>query len=108
MDKPPELLAELRQAAQTGGWQGYWRKELALAAAGRLELNTNERAKHCIYVGDYEQAFRWMEESFAERGDVPVLMKTLPSYDPLRDDPRFAELLQRAGLSSPANSTLKR
>lgn len=108
LNKPPELLAELRQAAQTTGWQGYWRKELALAAAGRLELNTNERAKHCIYVGDYEQAFRWMEESFAERGDVPVLMKTLPSYDPLRDDPRFAELLQRAGLSLPANSTLKR
>jgi len=94
---PPEILADLQQARATGGWRAYWQKELDLAAAGKLNLNTNELAKHCLYLGNKEQALRWMEKSFAERGDVPVLIKTLPSYDSLRADARFAKLLQRAG-----------
>jgi DNA-binding winged helix-turn-helix (wHTH) protein/TolB-like protein/cytochrome c-type biogenesis protein CcmH/NrfG len=94
---PPEVLTELQQARATGGWRAYWQKELELAAVGKLNLNSNERAKHCLYLGDKQQALQWIEMSFAERGDVPVVMKTLPSYDSLRGDAHFAELLQRAG-----------
>lgn len=94
---PPELILDLEQARARGGWRAYWQRELDLAAAGHLDLNSNERAKHCLYLGDTEKALQWMETSFAERGDVPLLMKTLPSYDPLRGDARFTSLLQRAG-----------
>lgn len=97
LNTPPEIIAALQQAHTAGGWRAHWQKELDLVAAGKFTLNSNELAKHCLYLGDKEQALHWMEKSFAERGDVPVLMKTLPSYDLLHGDERFNKLLQRAG-----------
>ena len=100
LNTPSEVITALKQAHASGGWRAQWQKELDLVAAGKFSLNSNELAKHCLYLGDKEQALRWMEKSFSERGDVPVLMKTLPSYDSLRGDERFNKLLQRAGHTS--------
>jgi tetratricopeptide (TPR) repeat protein len=52
-----------------------------------------------IGVGDKEQAFAWLEKSFAERSHALVALKVDPVYDPLRTDPRFQNFLQRVGLA---------
>ncbi len=52
-----------------------------------------------IALGDKEQAFVWLETGFQERaGDIPWC-KIEPKMDPLRSDPRFADLMQRVGLN---------
>ncbi|HEY1469176.1 MAG TPA: tetratricopeptide repeat protein [Candidatus Acidoferrum sp.] len=50
-------------------------------------------------LGDKEQAFAWMERCAEERSNILQFLKVHPFFDPLRDDPRFAEFLRRANLS---------
>jgi eukaryotic-like serine/threonine-protein kinase len=52
-----------------------------------------------VALGDKKQAFFWLEKAFAESdgGNLSGL-KTAPGFDPLRSDPRFTELLRKAGL----------
>ena len=50
-------------------------------------------------LGMREQAFAVLEQAFATRDLQIVLLKTASEYDPLRDDPRFNDLLRRINLS---------
>jgi TolB-like protein/DNA-binding winged helix-turn-helix (wHTH) protein/Tfp pilus assembly protein PilF len=57
------------------------------------------RAK--IYAGleDKDEAFEWLEKAYEDRSIVSVgYIKTNPMFDPLRSDPRFADLLRRTNL----------
>jgi serine/threonine-protein kinase len=60
-----------------------------------------------IYVGlgDRERAFEWLYRG-AERmpANIPT-WKVAEIWDPLRSDPRFAELLKRAGLDEPKTAS---
>ena len=53
-----------------------------------------------VYIGleDTDRAFEWLEKAFADRSMRPDFMPYDPIYDGLRADPRFADLLRRAGL----------
>ncbi len=48
-----------------------------------------------IGLGQKEQALTWLERAYEERSWSLSLLKVHPVYDPLRDDPRFPELLAR-------------
>ena len=54
-----------------------------------------------IYVGfsHKEQAFEWLEKSYLERDEEMCMLKMDPMVDPLRDDPRFTDLLRRVGFN---------
>lgn len=49
-------------------------------------------------LGDNEQAFAWLERGYQEHSAILGLLKVHPYFDPLRDDPRFADLVHRVGL----------
>ena len=51
-----------------------------------------------IGLGDKDQAFAWLEKDFAEHSYHPANYKVDPMLDPLRPDPRFADLVRRVGL----------
>ena len=54
-----------------------------------------------IYSGlrEKEKAFAWLEKAFEDRSIVSVgYIKTNPMFDPLRSDPRYADLLRRTNL----------
>ena len=112
----PEAVAEFKKAVD-----GSHRVQLAvsslahvLALAGnraeaeRLLAELQERSKSeyvssyliaQIYValGEKESAFKLLEKAYAERSIDLVLAKVDPRLDPLRYDPRFAELLKEVG-----------
>jgi serine/threonine-protein kinase len=52
-----------------------------------------------IGVGDATTALSWLETAYAEHSQALTYLKIDPVYDPLRSDPRFADLLRRVGLS---------
>ena len=49
-------------------------------------------------AGDKDQAFAWLEKGFNEKSDTVQYLKISHMVDPLRSDPRYAELLKRMGL----------
>ena len=50
------------------------------------------------WLGDKDKAFHLLDEAYAERDARMICIRTEPSLDPLRDDPRFNDLLRRIGL----------
>ncbi|HSB09455.1 MAG TPA: winged helix-turn-helix domain-containing protein [Blastocatellia bacterium] len=49
-------------------------------------------------LGEKERAFEWLEREFDDRSGGFTHIKVDPRFDPLRSDPRFGDLLVRAGL----------
>ncbi len=49
-------------------------------------------------LGEKDQAFAWLERAYEERCPTLEFLKVEPSLDPLRSDPRFADLLRRMNL----------
>ncbi|PYV44329.1 MAG: hypothetical protein DMG06_06885 [Acidobacteria bacterium] len=52
-----------------------------------------------VYSGlnNLDEAFRWLERAFAERECSLVYLNVYPTYDNLRQDPRFHALIDRIG-----------
>ena len=88
----------------------------ALAVLGHREealrcLQTMEDMAKCRYVpstdfatihaglGDHEAAFEFLERAFSEKCLFLNWLHVWPPYISLRSDPRFANMLQRLGLS---------
>jgi TolB-like protein/Tfp pilus assembly protein PilF len=51
-----------------------------------------------VGLGEKDEAFAWLEKSYEEHTSFATFLKPSPFFDPLRSDPRFAELLRRLGL----------
>ena len=49
-------------------------------------------------LGDNEQAFYWLEQAYKEQSNILQFLKSHPYFDPIRSDPRFADLVRRVGL----------
>jgi len=62
-----------------------------------------------IYTGlnQKDDAFRWLDKAYDERCEYLVYLGTEPLADPLRDDPRFSQLLSRLGLSPATHAELR-
>ncbi|MGH9734204.1 MAG: TPR end-of-group domain-containing protein [Candidatus Acidiferrales bacterium] len=49
-------------------------------------------------IGDNNQALAWLEKACQEQSNMLQFVKVHPFFDPIRGDPRFADLLHRVGL----------
>jgi Tfp pilus assembly protein PilF len=74
------LLQELKQRQQ----KGY------IPAAAFLNAY--------LGIDDKEQAFVWLERGYQEQSMIMQYLRVHPYFDPIRKDPRFADLLHRVGL----------
>jgi|GEM_PF-2550401 len=52
-------------------------------------------------LGDRDAAFEWLNRAYNERDIQTVYVNTNPLYDSLRADSRFAQFVQRLGLTPP-------
>ena len=81
------------------------RDSAAREILGPLEQSAREQPTLAFFValvhtarGDRDQAIQWLERSIEARAGSVRYLKVEPRLDPLRSDPRFGALLQRAGL----------
>jgi hypothetical protein len=86
----------MQRGSAEGGWEGSLRAwlESATSAGGFSPVLI---AGACTMIGETDEAFAWLERGYRERDPGMVHMKTQPTFDPLRSDPRFDALLRRIG-----------
>jgi serine/threonine protein kinase/tetratricopeptide (TPR) repeat protein len=51
-----------------------------------------------VLVGDKDKAFEYLEKSYAARNIELMLDIRYPSFDPIRSDPRYKDLMKRVGI----------
>ncbi|MBK9163429.1 MAG: winged helix-turn-helix domain-containing protein [Acidobacteria bacterium] len=61
-------------------------------------LNGYQKAMAAVLAGDHDGTFMWLEVALAGRDRWFVNLPMDPIWDPIRSDPRYAELLRRGGL----------
>ena len=57
-----------------------------------------------IGIGDKDKALAWLEKAVDEHSSAVLGLKVDPTYDTLRSDPRFQDLLRRVGLADSATT----
>jgi Flp pilus assembly protein TadD len=62
-----------------------------------------------VYIGlnDKKAAMKWMEESFKQRQAALIVLGIEPSYDFLRDEPRFQKMLEELKLTDGRSGQFK-
>jgi eukaryotic-like serine/threonine-protein kinase len=88
----PEALAILHDLLETSSRQYVSAYSIALVYAG---------------LGDKDEAFRWLDKAYAERSVRLINIAVHPRFAGLRNDPRFAALVQRIGLPLTAAAKAK-
>jgi TolB-like protein len=94
-----ETVAAFRRAYSASGWSGYCRQQLSRLqkASKKRYISPKYFVLTYLQLGEKDRAFEWLEKSYQERGEVLLYLKVDPRFDPLRPDPRFADLLRRVG-----------
>jgi serine/threonine-protein kinase len=49
-------------------------------------------------LGEHAEAFEWLERAYQERNGWMAFLQVEPRFDPLREEPRFQDLLRRMNL----------
>ncbi len=100
----PELIPGLGYAYAAAGRADEARRVLARLEAHRKGQFVSPAGIAMIHValGEHDRAFEWLDRAFAERDSALVWLRGNPRLDPIRDDPRFADLARRVGLTEQA------
>ncbi len=89
-------------ACKRSGVKGTWEKILELTTTDLAKgerVYADDMAEIYARTGDHDKAFEWLEKVF-DNGEIGgIELKVDPAWDNLRDDPRFAVMLKRAGFS---------
>jgi TolB-like protein/Tfp pilus assembly protein PilF len=93
-DQPPEDVEALGRAYTEAGPNGFW-TWLLEQFEGHYEKSIGWTARFHAQLGNKDQALAWLEKGYEKHDGQMNLLKVDPSLDPLRDDPRFQDLLRR-------------
>ena len=93
-EKPGDVAA-LRRAYNVGGIRGAWRWDLERLERLPPEENASLAiARHYASLGEKDEALDWLEKGYEEHAPGMAMIKVDPSYDSLRSNPRFQDLLR--------------
>jgi TolB-like protein/DNA-binding SARP family transcriptional activator len=110
-----EAIASLRRATELSGGRDAAHLAYAHAIAGELTAATaiiqdlTDPAKRLFAqpvgiamaytgLGDFDAAFRWLEQGFERRAPLMHAIKVTPAFEPLHADPRWGRLLRHMNL----------
>ena len=95
-----EFASALEEGFRSGGWKGAVTKGIEVRLAQRKTGSYSAFMIAMFYtdLGDEDQAFQWLNTAYQEHDRMLVALKTYFQLDPLRSDPRFADLVRKVGL----------
>ena len=88
----PQTAAFARASFAAGGWQGFMRDLTSRRPEG---FSPSMAAIFFGQLGEKDKAFAELNKAVDNREYMVRFLKIEPGFDPLRDDPRFKEVLQR-------------
>src|SRR5262249_37199078 len=95
----PSRIAALKEANRTSGPKGFWRKKLSLDQDPTSpHFSAYDVARDFAILGDPSNSLIWLEKAYLEKDSRLIGLTGDPSFDDLRPDPRFRELLRRIHL----------
>ena len=97
-----EMAGALDAGYRAGGWPLAAHKGIEVLRAQR-DARSNFLASYVIAqfyadLGDKDHAFEWLNTAFQERNLWIMGIRSDVSFDPLRSDPRYAQLERKIGL----------
>ena len=92
----PEAAKLIRETFAKKGWQGLLRA--ICAQPDQFKFWQYDLAGFYAELGDKENAFARLNQSIEDREQYIGFIKLDPFMNPLRDDPRFPELVKKIGL----------
>ena len=95
-----EFAASMERGFRAGGWKGALTRGIENMQARRKTgyCSSVFIARFYADLGDKEQAFHWLNTAYQEHDWTLIGLNTYFQLDPLRSDPRFAELVRKVGL----------
>jgi TolB-like protein/Tfp pilus assembly protein PilF len=95
-----DFASAMGQGFRSAGWKGALSKAIEVRKAQRQTGYWSAYDIATMYAdrGDKDQAFKWLNIAYQERDPGLLRLKTDFLLDPLRSDPRFAELVHKVGL----------
>jgi tetratricopeptide (TPR) repeat protein len=93
-------VPELRRAYSVFGWKRFWQKRLQFTTERSKYSYMSPSSTAWIYaeLRDTPRALDWLERAYREHDHDLVYLKVDHTWDELRSEPRFQELLKRMKL----------
>jgi hypothetical protein len=93
-DMANAMHRDFEAAGYRGALKG-WVRRMEVARAQGADIPTFVLAQVYAYLGENDHAFSWLEKEYEERNDALLCLKVDPTWDNLRSDPRFQDLVRR-------------
>lgn len=90
-----DLLEAFNHGNEEGGYKEAMRQAAEAWASQSNRAYSMRIATIYIYAGQNEQAMDWLEIAFQEKMQDLIYLNVQPKWDPLRDDPRFQDLIRQ-------------
>ena len=96
-----DMANAMHRGFKAGGYRGAlkeWVRRMEMARAQGENIPSNMLAQVYTYLSDRDHAFAWLEKAYEERDTALQGLKVDPTWDNIRPDPRFQDLVRRVGL----------
>jgi adenylate cyclase len=79
------------------GWQGMTRKmiDISLQNKDKFQFSPGRIAEYYVYLNEKEKALDYLENAFDERDSIIPSIKIDPIWQPLHDEPRFQNIINK-------------
>jgi serine/threonine protein kinase/tetratricopeptide (TPR) repeat protein len=94
-----EAVSEIQKiVSKPGSWSADAKSYRELILALRGTDRSAAVAVASAISGDRDQAFEYLEKAYSDGNDELLIVIRYPALDPIRSDPRYADLMRRLGL----------
>jgi TolB-like protein/lipoprotein NlpI len=103
----PALWDKWEKIYQEKGYKAAVREMVAYSKSiveSRGFMSHSALALDSIKLGEKEEALYWLEKAYEDHTRDLIYLNVEPQYDPIRDHPRFQEIVRRIGLPAPAEA----